>query len=105
MASPRNSEDYSDSTRIPLGLHLDSNGLDWDWDCKFAGPWLVDWSDWSPLGKVGECKDLRWTWTWGTDMGMNQWTTPQPDIVTPHGQGGLILVWTDIYFFVFSLVH
>ena len=64
----RNSEDYLNSSGTPLGL-------DWDWDETISSSWLVTSpsgllveselvpvvhldSEWSPIGKVGECKDL-----------------------------------------------
>jgi hypothetical protein len=68
-ASPRNSEDYSDSTRTPLGLQWTGLGLGLEICRPLAGglvrlesewsPSVRSESDWSPLGKVGECKDLK----------------------------------------------
>jgi hypothetical protein len=67
-ASPRNSEDYSDSTQTPLGLQWTGLGLGLEICRPLAGglvrsesewsPSVRSESDWSPLGKVGECKDL-----------------------------------------------
>jgi hypothetical protein len=67
-ASPRNSEDYSDSTQTPLRLQWTGLGLGLE-ICRPLAGGLVrlesEWSlsvqsesNWSPLGKVGECKDL-----------------------------------------------
>jgi hypothetical protein len=76
-ASPRNSEDYLDSTWTPLGLQWTGLGLGLGLEiCRPLAGGLVrsesEWSpsvqsesDWSPLGKVGECKDLHF-------LGINQ---------------------------------
>jgi hypothetical protein len=70
-ASPRNSKDYSDSTRTPLGLQWTRLGLGLEICRPLAGglvqsesewsPSVRSESDWSPLGKVGEYKDLPWS--------------------------------------------
>jgi hypothetical protein len=69
MASPRNSKDYSDSTQTPMDWTGTGLGLGMQICRPLAGGLVQSESEWSlivqlesnrsPIGKVGECKDLK----------------------------------------------